>query len=233
MSLIQSYYLERIAISSLLKSSEKKLNLRHRLSLSENSKLLDYGCGFGNSTIQAENDGFIALGFDTSTYKIRFAKPFKKRKKAHFIIASAGKAPFRKNSFDVVYCNHVLEHLSDDNLALNEIWNILKNKGFLVLTVPNKNNLATSLNLRMNRKFPYTDKTHFREYGEAALKNLLRKNCFTIIETTANDFVPPIASKLFHFLVIYLQLKGLTGFLAKGFPKRSLEIQIIASKTSS
>ena len=70
-----------MAVSFLLKSSKKKLDLRKRLGLLEDSKLLDYRCGFCNSTIQAENDGFVAFGFDISKYKIRFAKPLKKRKK--------------------------------------------------------------------------------------------------------------------------------------------------------
>ena len=207
------------------------MNLRQRLSLPKDSKFLDCGCGFGNSTIQAENDGFASFGFDISTYKIKFAESLKKREKTQFLAASAERIPFKNNSFDVVYCNHVLEHLCDDHLALDEISRIIKDKGFLVLTVPNINNLATSLNLRMKRKFPYTDKTHFREYEEATLKSILRSHCFKIIEATVNDFIPPFASKLFHFIIMYLQLKRFTNFLAKVFPKRSLEIQVIAVKT--
>lgn len=44
--------------------------------------------------------------------------------------------PFDDNSFDVVICNHVLEHVEDDIKALSEIYRVLKNGGWAILQVP-------------------------------------------------------------------------------------------------
>jgi SAM-dependent methyltransferase len=44
--------------------------------------------------------------------------------------------PFPENSFDVVLCNHVLEHVQDDIKALSEIKRVLRPKGFAILQVP-------------------------------------------------------------------------------------------------
>lgn len=44
--------------------------------------------------------------------------------------------PFKDNSFDVVLCNHVIEHIPDETKALSEIYRVLKPKGFAVLQVP-------------------------------------------------------------------------------------------------
>lgn len=44
--------------------------------------------------------------------------------------------PFAENSFDVVLCNHVLEHVNDDLVALREISRVLKPGGFAILQVP-------------------------------------------------------------------------------------------------
>lgn len=44
--------------------------------------------------------------------------------------------PFAENSFDVVLCNHVLEHVADDLAALREIRRVLKPGGFAILQVP-------------------------------------------------------------------------------------------------
>src|SRR4051812_4520928 len=44
--------------------------------------------------------------------------------------------PFQDNTFDVVLCNHVLEHVRDDIKALSEIHRTLKPGGFAILQVP-------------------------------------------------------------------------------------------------
>lgn len=44
--------------------------------------------------------------------------------------------PFEDNSFDVVLCNHVLEHVRDDIAAMREIHRVLKPNGFAILQVP-------------------------------------------------------------------------------------------------
>ena len=46
------------------------------------------------------------------------------------------KIPFEENKFDVVLCNHVLEHVRDDILAMSEIKRVLKPGGWAILLVP-------------------------------------------------------------------------------------------------
>ena len=38
--------------------------------------------------------------------------------------------PFEDNAFDIVFCNHVLEHISDDTRAMQELYRVLKPKGW-------------------------------------------------------------------------------------------------------
>lgn len=44
--------------------------------------------------------------------------------------------PFEESEYDVVICNHVLEHVSDDKKAMSEILRVLKKGGFAILQVP-------------------------------------------------------------------------------------------------
>ena len=44
--------------------------------------------------------------------------------------------PFTDNSFDVVLCNHVLEHIQDDIKAMKELFRVMKKGGMGIFQVP-------------------------------------------------------------------------------------------------
>jgi SAM-dependent methyltransferase len=44
--------------------------------------------------------------------------------------------PYPDQSFDVIYCSHVLEHVPDDRKALREFRRVLKSSGWTVVVVP-------------------------------------------------------------------------------------------------
>jgi SAM-dependent methyltransferase len=46
------------------------------------------------------------------------------------------KIPFESEHFDVVLCNHVLEHVDNDLKAMSEIARVLKKNGYAILQVP-------------------------------------------------------------------------------------------------
>lgn len=43
---------------------------------------------------------------------------------------------FPDESFDAIYCSHVLEHVQDDKRAMREFFRVLKNGGWAILLVP-------------------------------------------------------------------------------------------------
>ena len=43
---------------------------------------------------------------------------------------------FKDEYFDLIICNHVLEHIEDDKSALDELYRILKYNGISILQVP-------------------------------------------------------------------------------------------------
>lgn len=44
--------------------------------------------------------------------------------------------PFNNKSFDVILCNHVLEHIPDDTKAMQELFRILKPNGWGIFQIP-------------------------------------------------------------------------------------------------
>ncbi len=44
--------------------------------------------------------------------------------------------PFEDNQYDVIFCNHVLEHIPDDTKAMQEIHRVLKIGGMAILQIP-------------------------------------------------------------------------------------------------
>jgi len=43
---------------------------------------------------------------------------------------------FQGESFDIVYCSHVLEHIEDDQRAIKELYRVLKSNGWALIVVP-------------------------------------------------------------------------------------------------
>lgn len=52
--------------------------------------------------------------------------------------------PFPDDSFDVILCNHVLEHIPDDTKAMQELYRILKPNGWGVFQIPQDLNRANT-----------------------------------------------------------------------------------------
>ena len=52
--------------------------------------------------------------------------------------------PYEDNLFDVIICNHVLEHIPDDRKAISELYRVLKPAGWAILQVPISQSLVTT-----------------------------------------------------------------------------------------
>jgi SAM-dependent methyltransferase len=74
------------------------------------------------------------------------------------------------NFFDVVICNHVLEHVPDDKKAMSEMFRVLKKGGWALLNVPLNNKMDKtfeddSITDRKKREEIFGQVDHVRVYG--------------------------------------------------------------------
>ena len=78
--------------------------------------------------------------------------------------------PYADGSFDVVMCNHVLEHVDDDRLAMSELARVVAPGGRLIVLSPIDRHLATTIEDPTNtdpedRERAYGQFDHQRRYG--------------------------------------------------------------------
>lgn len=52
--------------------------------------------------------------------------------------------PFEDNTYDVILCNHVLEHIPNDTKAMQELYRVLKPNGMAILQIPQDLNRETT-----------------------------------------------------------------------------------------
>lgn len=78
--------------------------------------------------------------------------------------------PFQDNEFDVVFCNHVLEHISDDYKAMSELFRVMKPGGWGIFQVPIRYSLEKTfedptITDKKERKEKFGQYDHVRVYG--------------------------------------------------------------------
>lgn len=98
--------------------------------------------------------------------------------------------PFEQNTFDVVFCNHVMEHVDDDLQAMQEIYRVLKPGGWAIIQSPQDYSRSETLEdpaavTPQQREKLHGQNDHLRTYGMDYPRRL-RKAGFTVTE---DDFV--------------------------------------------
>jgi len=100
----------------------------------QSKKALDVGCAYGYTSRVLADLGYETCGVDISTYGTKQGKDLGG---SQFIVCDAQTSmPFTSETFDLVTCFDVLEHLSFPEKALVNMFNVCK--GILVCTTPNR-----------------------------------------------------------------------------------------------
>ncbi|MBN2025339.1 MAG: class I SAM-dependent methyltransferase [Actinobacteria bacterium] len=104
-------------------------------------KALDIGCQYGVFSFYLAQRGAMVTGMDISknwvNRCVRDAARLYPDKGCEFLVGDAQDLPFEDESFDVVVCTEVIEHVDFAGNVLAEIYRVLVPGGVLVIGTPN------------------------------------------------------------------------------------------------
>lgn len=164
------------------------------------AKVLDIGSGRGGYSYALDKNGAYVVSLDIDANRSLNNK--------NFVNADASSLPFKGQSFDIVFCSSVIEHLKEPKKMLLEIRRILKKDGICYLSFPPFwspfgahqfkpfHYLGEKTAIRLARKF-YKVRSHSSyddEYGRLYImtiskaKRLIRESGLKIIGVSTRHF---------------------------------------------
>ncbi len=219
--------------------------IKQNLKLETNNKMriLDVGCGYGIYTEKCSAYASEVIGIDIFKEHLSIAKG-RKRDNISLILTTTEHLAFKDDTFDAIICIEVLEHIPFDERAVKEFSRILKSRGILIITGPNKllpfethvegwGGVCIGMGfiglMRRFRFFPpgLRRRIHYaRDYTPWELKKLLVRNGFKVKKL---DFLMPTfdhsnISKKMPFRVAF---KGFNFLKHVPFLKKILGLTII------
>lgn len=136
--------------------------------------------------------------------------------------------PFGDQSFDMVLCNHVLEHIPELGSALNGLRRVTASKGILVVNVPNEGCAFAQFRNRVLQPFLMQQTDHVQFFTRRDLGKYLRAAELDIIGWRHGGFFYPHTQMSVFMKRGGLRL-GLTHFFGRVFPSQAADLIALAT----
>lgn len=144
--------------------------------------VLDVGCGSGYLTylLKEGNPHILVHGFDVSSEALKQAASLDKK---YRLDINYQNIPEKDNSYDIVVCSEVLEHLINVRHCLMEINRVLKDQGKLIVTVPNFSFWRFRID-SLTGRIPYvvSDERHIQTFNKELLTKRLNEAGFNVLQ---------------------------------------------------
>lgn len=184
------------------------------LSKIDQASVLDIGSGYGGACIAFGEAGAKVIGVDPFPHRVKGASIRASldygQKRTHFILAPGEELPFASESFDIIVCEDVMEHVVSHSQVLREIARTLKPGGVLYLQFPN---LFSWENIRRD--------PHYDLFGASLLPPRFGAWYVTRFRKKSETYQVgyfPVASRIIHIL----QKCGVSVIHWEPMPKRKV-----------
>jgi SAM-dependent methyltransferase len=222
----------------------------HLLALLRTDRFADLGCGEGHLTLplshrSAQN---VGLDFAANALQVLREQPDYDRQRLHLVAAAGDALPLPDASVDKLLCNHVLEHVLDDDAVGREVHRVVRPGGLLLIGVPLELSPQIRLLLRLRQLlFPHARQLqlerveagrlvpeligkqgHIRFYSLQSVLNLLERNGFRTLraEGIGLSLRGPLAGLFRRNRLLF----GLSTVLGHLFPSIGDGVLVLASR---
>ena len=91
--------------------------------------------------------------------------------------------PFEDESFDTIFATEVLEHLDDKVLikGLSEIYRVLQKKGYLIITMPHKEDFKQNIAVCPKCGAKFHRVRHMQVFDEKRMRKVLEQKGLVIV----------------------------------------------------
>ena len=153
----------------------------------DEENVLDLGCGSGELTGVIFDT--VAAGIDLQYTEIQKARKHAEYKE--LFVADATKIGVKREKFDLLFSNSVIEHIPDQENLWREITRVVKKKGFIIVTVPTTHFIPYSFFL-VKKIFPKKCQEwegrinksikHYHYFNVERFQNIARENNLCIVD---------------------------------------------------
>ena len=159
-------------------------------------EVLDYGCGQGSKieTISEAFPGSNIVGIDISNEAVK--KAGAKHSGHDFVLFDGGNAPFRDESFDLVFSFHVLEHVRNLKDTVRDMSRLVRPGKFLCAILPcgNPGSFEQKIVTLVRNgheasetgevRWFFEDESHLRRPRSSDLAEAFEENGFLLVDQT-------------------------------------------------
>jgi 2-polyprenyl-6-hydroxyphenyl methylase/3-demethylubiquinone-9 3-methyltransferase len=118
----------------------------------KNLNILDIGCGGGLVSSELANSYHNITGIDASNANINIAKSYadKNNLKINYICSTAEELVINNmNQYDVIICLELIEHVNNPKIFIENLANLLKKDGMIILSTINRTTKSYLLSIIM------------------------------------------------------------------------------------
>ena len=140
----------------------------------DRKSFLDIGCATGLLVEHMKNRNWRSVGVELCGPAAEYGS---EKRNIEIYSGTIEQAAYESNSFDVVHCSHLIEHLNNPDLFLDEVYRILKPGGSFICTTPNASGLQAVF---FGSKWRSSIADHMFLFSIKTLKSLLLNKKFSI-----------------------------------------------------
>jgi 2-polyprenyl-3-methyl-5-hydroxy-6-metoxy-1,4-benzoquinol methylase len=170
---------------------------RHRLAVRYLAERTDLWTGKPIAMLHVAPEAQMATLFQRATH-VRYTSVDLMSSRAK-VRSDLTRLSFRDQSFDVVFCSHVLEHVPDDRAAMSELHRVMRPNGWAILQVPIKGDRTYedfSITTPEGRRAAFGQHDHVRMYGRDYRDRLAEAGFEVTVDPMARELPAATARKL-------------------------------------